>query len=148
MRIVKTSELCLDSFKMRDLIKTFKLNLKPVACSRPKISRNGNVYYSKNYEKFRHEIEYHLQTFEPEEKIRGAIGIDIIFILKPIEARHKRPFPIVRPDLDNYIKSVLDGMKNFWIDDSQVCRIFSEKRYDFENKTDSIEISLWKIEDE
>jgi Holliday junction resolvase RusA-like endonuclease len=42
----------------------------------------------------------------------------------------KRPYPVCKPDLDNYIKAAKDGLKGIaWHDDSQVIRISAEKRY-------------------
>lgn len=38
--------------------------------------------------------------------------------------------PIVRPDLDNYLKSVFDGLDGItWGDDSQIVSLSSEKYY-------------------
>jgi Holliday junction resolvase RusA-like endonuclease len=38
-------------------------------------------------------------------------------------------FPSVRPDLDNYVKAVMDGMACCWGDDAQVVSLVACKRY-------------------
>ncbi len=37
--------------------------------------------------------------------------------------------PTCRPDLDNYLKTVLDGASVLWRDDAQVVEILAAKRY-------------------
>ena len=37
--------------------------------------------------------------------------------------------PIRRPDLDNFLKTCLDGLSPVWLDDSQVVELTATKRY-------------------
>jgi Holliday junction resolvase RusA-like endonuclease len=41
----------------------------------------------------------------------------------------KRLHPTVKPDLDNYIKAVMDALKDVWGDDCQVVQITASKEY-------------------
>jgi len=44
----------------------------------------------------------------------------------------RRPRPIVKPDIDNYIKTIFDACTRshaVWIDDAQVCVLTTEKQY-------------------
>jgi Holliday junction resolvase RusA-like endonuclease len=55
-----------------------------------------------------------------------------------------------RPDIDNVCKSILDGLKNLWVDDSQVCCIEAIKKVgaivDRKTKTSElarVDVSVW-----
>jgi len=39
--------------------------------------------------------------------------------------------PVKKPDLDNYVKQILDGMTRcgYWTDDNLVCEIIAKKYY-------------------
>lgn len=52
--------------------------------------------------------------------------------------------PIVKPDCDNYIKSLLDGMNGVvWKDDALITDIFAHKRYSDKPR---IEITIMETE--
>lgn len=58
------------------------------------------------------------------------------------EKGHVRP--IVRPDIDNYIKSVFDGLDGIvWIDDAQVVSLVAEKFY---SDNPRVEIDIRSVE--
>jgi Holliday junction resolvase RusA-like endonuclease len=40
-----------------------------------------------------------------------------------------RMLKVTRPDIDNVVKSILDGMREVWSDDSVVCDVRAEKYY-------------------
>ena len=45
-------------------------------------------------------------------------------------ARSGKLLPTSRPDADNYLKGIMDGLKGVaWLDDSQVVRVVCEKAY-------------------
>lgn len=55
----------------------------------------------------------------------------------------KRPYPICKPDLDNFIKAAKDGLKGIaWHDDSQVIRIAAEKIY---SETPGVRITIQEV---
>jgi len=59
----------------------------------------------------------------------GAVGIEITFRVKRPKTV-KRDFPTVAPDLDKYIRGVLDALTGIgYNDDSQVIDIKAEKVY-------------------
>ena len=61
--------------------------------------------------------------------VDGAVGIEIIFRVKRPKTV-KRDYPTVAPDLDKYIRGVLDALTGIaYIDDSQVIDIKAEKVY-------------------
>lgn len=53
---------------------------------------------------------------------------------------------VTRPDLDNYVKCILDGLNGVaFNDDSLICRIIAEKKYSFDERAE-IEIKPYKGE--
>ena len=52
-----------------------------------------------------------------------------------------------RPDLDNVCKSILDGLKNLWVDDSQVCCIEATKKVGaiVDRKTKTSELAIVNV---
>ena len=67
--------------------------------------------------------------FAGAKPVDGAIGIEIIFRVKRPKTV-KRDYPTVAPDLDKYIRGVLDALTGIgYIDDSQVIDIKAEKVY-------------------
>ena len=59
------------------------------------------------------------------------LAVRLLFVVtKPPSIPKKRTYPSVKPDLDNYTKSVLDACNGFlWADDSQVCTLEASKQY-------------------
>jgi Holliday junction resolvase RusA-like endonuclease len=58
------------------------------------------------------------------------LSLSFTFIRPKSISEKKRPFHIVKPDLDNCIKGVKDALKGIaWNDDSQVISIHAMKSY-------------------
>lgn len=64
-----------------------------------------------------------------DEPLEGALDVKIkIYLQKP--KRTKNEFPCVRPDLDNYIKAILDALNGIaFKDDGQIVDLSASKRY-------------------
>jgi len=61
--------------------------------------------------------------------LEGGVGIEIVFRVRRPKTV-KRDFPTVAPDLDKYIRGVLDALTGIaYQDDSQVIDIKAEKVY-------------------
>lgn len=89
-----------------------------------------------------------VQNLAPEDPLYGAISVSVeVYIDRPKthfgtgrnsdKVKDSSPkYPIGRPDIDNYIKFVLDALNGvFYKDDSQVVHIESIKEYSTEPKT-------------
>jgi Holliday junction resolvase RusA-like endonuclease len=67
------------------------------------------------------------------EPLAGPIRLDVTVWLAQPASMPKRDRltarPSRRPDLDNFLKTCLDGMSPLWLDDSQVVELTAEKRY-------------------
>jgi len=67
--------------------------------------------------------------FAGAKPVDGAIGIEIVFRVRRPKTV-KRDYPTVAPDLDKYIRGVLDALTGIaYQDDSQVIDIKAEKVY-------------------
>ena len=78
----------------------------------------------------------------------GAVAIEIIVnVRRPISRPKKYVWPDKRPDLDNYIKAVLDGLQKagVWRDDAQVVRIAAIKQYATGDRRPGIQIDIRAI---
>ena len=67
--------------------------------------------------------------FAGAKPVDGAIGIEIVFRVRRPKTV-KRDYPTVAPDLDKYIRGVLDALTGIaYQDDSQVIDIKAKKVY-------------------
>ncbi|QMT84228.1 RusA family crossover junction endodeoxyribonuclease [Companilactobacillus pabuli] len=134
----------------------------PVSASRPGFNSKSfkrKAYTKGKYRVYKNNIEilywdkYHnKQLFE-----RGIPLIAHIHFYRPIQkslskVEHARRAnhevrPTIKPDLDNYTKGVLDGLKRAWFDDGQITDFDISKDYD-EHPRVEVEIEEWKFEQE
>jgi Holliday junction resolvase RusA-like endonuclease len=64
-------------------------------------------------------------------------------ILKPVSLPKKRTHPVTRPDADNYLKGILDGLNGIaWEDDAQIVSISVTKIY---HDTPGVHLSISEI---
>ena len=63
--------------------------------------------------------------------LNGPVALSVNFIVKaPIRLPKDRSLPTTKPDIDNLIKAVMDGMNGIaWHDDAQVVSISATKAY-------------------
>lgn len=74
-------------------------------------------------------VQWYAARHRPATPLRGPLAVALTFYL-PRPRRCKRDFPSVRPDLDNYVKAVLDPLNGLmWVDDGQIVELQAEKRY-------------------
>ena len=66
--------------------------------------------------------------FRPARALDGPIEIDIEFRIRRPKSV-KRKLPDCRPDLDNFVKAVMDSLDSFWLDDGQIVRLTAQKAY-------------------
>lgn len=117
---------------------------EPVAKGRPKLSRYG-TYTPKKTKEYEEHIKQEWRKNGYKEPLTGAVMVDITFYRSIQKSSSKaaktakltgKVKPTVKPDLDNYIKAVLDGLNGLaWVDDSQIVNISATKEYSLEPKT-------------
>lgn len=121
------------------------LDLEPMAQSRPRFARRGRgvvVYEKKEMKTWRTECSRLIKkSFGAKKIIEGPLKIDVTFYIKPqkyIFSKKKlrkkleaeEIFCSKKPDIDNYLKALLDSMTGVaFEDDRQVVECRARKLY-------------------
>ena len=116
----------------------FEIPGEPTAKGRPKLSRYGTYtpIKTKEYEEY---IKACFCQYYNGEPLEGSLEVSLTFRRriqksgsKTVKAakRTGKLLPVVKPDLDNYIKAVLDALNGLaYKDDAQICFIQAAKVY-------------------
>lgn len=117
-------------------------NIEPTAQLRPRASARGGrvrVYDPPKVHQFKNLLHDLASAQYKRPPLMGALEVDLIFyrpvqrsLSKTESARRlsNESKPIVKPDVDNYVKATLDALTGvLWHDDSQIVKLVSEKRY-------------------
>ena len=82
---------------------------EPIACPRPRVTRQGRVYYPVKYKEWIKDMRERLAEMSIPE---GALHVELLFIVKRPRRLRKgeRVIHSKRPDLDNMVKAVLDAL--------------------------------------
>jgi len=123
-------------------------NATPIAASRPKVTKRG-TYYAEPYNTFKQNFALWAKM-NYKTILEGALGVNIYFYMPIPKSLSKKKYEeikgayhIKRPDVDNLVKAVLDGLNGFaYKDDSQVAQLSVTKRY---SETPRIEISIKEL---
>lgn len=124
------------------------LPLKPVPKARPRSSKSGHVYTPPKTAKFESDIKHLTAQLKP---IEGPVSVDAVFILpRPKRTRKSLTTRFIkaggRGDVDNYLKSLLDGLQGqAFINDSQVIRVSGLKCYSAIDEDPHIEVLIAPI---
>ena len=107
-------------------------NIDAVAKGRPRFTRQGRAYTPKKTAEFENALKEMAMSQYKEQMLLGALSARIvIYISRPKSvSEKKRPHPIVKPDLDNLAKSILDPLNGIvYKDDSQIVELALSKKY-------------------
>lgn len=125
----------------------FRVKGEPVAKARPRFNTKTRVAYTnKRTAEAEQLIEsaYWRQGGKNNSEFEGSVKVSMIFSF-PVRAswsKNKRlalkgKGHIIRPDLDNLEKTVLDALNGIaWKDDSQVCDVVKVKKWANEGSTE------------
>lgn len=118
-------------------------NVDPIAKMRPRTNFiTGNVYTptkTRTYE--RHIKELCIEQMENDLVFDCPLSLEIVFTLRRPKSvsEKKRKYPTTKPDIDNLLKSFLDGLNGvLFVDDGCITHINCSKQYGVEGK-----IELW-----
>ncbi len=120
----------------------FTFNIEPTPQLRPRASARGGrvrVYDPPKVHQFKNLLHDLALAQYKRPPLMGALEVDLIFY-RPVQRslskteRSRRlsnqSKPVVKPDVDNYVKATLDGLTGvLWHDDSQIIKIIGEKKY-------------------
>ena len=117
----------------------FEIPIRPAPKQRPRMTKNGRVYTPKPTKVAEHFIRNFIRRCNPT-KIDGAISVKAEFIFQRPKT-NKNAHHQVRPDLDNLVKLLLDGLQDkygVFEDDKSIVELHSVKKYGERNM-----IKLW-----
>ena len=133
----------------------YTLHLDPKPQSRPRFGRNG-TYEDKKMNQWKRNCESQLKLMNPRIIEKGAIFVAMTFYIYPpkriaevkkkrLELESEAIYVDKRPDIDNYIKAVLDCSNEILFkDDGQVAALSSQKLYSLNPR---IEIEITSLEE-
>ncbi len=130
----------------------FKINLIPIAASRPRVTRYS-TYYAEPYNSYKDILKVLIgkevaKTKRPLFKQYEPLKLRVIFFMPiPKNTSKKKRESLVwhtkKPDADNLLKAIKDAMNEIvYHDDGQVCEINVEKLYSENPRT---EITIYKL---
>jgi Holliday junction resolvase RusA-like endonuclease len=109
--------------------------------------RTGKRYFytPKKTATFEQSLSFLVRSKFKQLPLLDSVGIDIVcFITRPKSV--KRKFPCVKPDNDNYLKSICDSLNGIlFADDGQIIDSRIRKFY-ADDCLPCIKISVWKID--
>lgn len=117
------------------------VQINPVACPRPRVTKSGRVYYPKKYRDWIKEMKVHLSQMTLPEGV--PIHIDVVFVFHRPQRLPRYGDRVIhhkRPDLDNCVKALLDALP--LKDDCVVFSITAKKYYAAWNESPNIEIHI------
>ena len=139
------------------MIKLF-LDVEPVAQGRPRIIYIGKKPSVKDPEKSKQFKELcadlarvymnngRMVKFGPKIPLEARFEF---IIPRPIHMDKSRTLPVVRPDLDNYVKAIKDALNEVcYHDDSQIVNLIARKRYVEPGHAAGIEVDIIALQAE
>jgi Holliday junction resolvase RusA-like endonuclease len=120
-----------------------ELPFEPMACPRPRVRKGGWSYMPTKYKKWKSQVQEYLKFQYHGHLLSDPLSINIVFHIKRPQSV-TRALPFVNPDLDNYIKGVLDCMNGIcYKDDAQIIEMYATKKYS-DNPKIVIDLGLYE----
>lgn len=129
----------------------FTINGECVPKARPRFSKYGHVYTTpktRAYEKIvkTTAIDNNVPCITTALKIKIMVYKSIPKSFSKEKRRlaeNGKILPVVKPDVDNYVKAVLDGLNGIlFLDDKLICDLSVGKRY---SNYPRVEITAWSV---
>lgn len=98
----------------------YLIPVEPTAKGRPRVTKKGHTYTPDKTVDAEERIKWHLRQQGAQVSAAPLSVVMVFTVARPKKPKHKEHV-ITRPDLDQYIKLLLDaGNGLLWADDSQV----------------------------
>lgn len=108
---------------------TFEFQTPPQAQERGRIGKFGNIYIPQKSQNFKASIKSEIDKAWKLEPLHDDLYVEITFRFERPKSV-KRPYPSVKPDVDNCTKILLDALnKKLWHDDSIIIGLMAMKVY-------------------
>lgn len=113
-------------------------NARPLPASRPRVTLRG-TYNDPKYTNWKKGLALVAKTI-CKKPLENAVIIRVDFFYRPPKSWSEKkiketPYHTSKPDLDNLLKSVLDGLNKIaYKDDAQVFSVCATKQYSKEDK--------------
>lgn len=121
---------------------SLEINTRPIPKQRPRLSKFA-VYTPKKTRDYENLIAFEWKKKYKNLILKGALKIDLLFCFKKAKTCKKK-YHTQRPDIDNLIKSVLDGLNEMaFLDDSQIVKLNLEKVF---AEYDKVIINITELE--
>ena len=109
----------------------------PVAKARPRVTRSGRAYTPKRSAQYESVVALVASASYHGEPLDCPVLLEAIVLVKRPLGLFRKKDPVgrirctKRPDLDNYLKALMDGVSKagIWKDDSIVTRVEASKFY-------------------
>lgn len=129
----------------------FTINGECVPKARPRFSKFGHVYTTPKTRAYENIVKS-TAIDNRVPCITTALRVELIiyksipksFSKKKRElANEGKIYPVVKPDIDNYVKAVLDGLNGvLFVDDKQIVDFRAVKRY---SDSPRVEVIAWSV---
>jgi len=140
------------------IVQTLETDIMPKGKERPRYTKNGHIYISP--EQFDHEHAIRkawIEKWGMEPVASGCPVAVIVSFSKPLPKSIKEPRPwILKPDVDNLAKSVLDALNGVaYVDDQQIVTLNATKQSQHRDTAAGIRITVihfdgsdeWEVRD-
>lgn len=129
----------------------FTINGECVPKARPRFSKFGHVYTTPKTRAYENIVKS-TAIDNRVPCITTALRVELIiyksipksFSKKKRElANEGKIYPVVKPDIDNYVKAILDGLNGvLFVDDKQIVDFRAVKRY---SDSPRVEVTAWSV---
>lgn len=133
----------------------FRVMGEPKGKGRPRFSRKtGRAFTPKDTASYENLVRLAFCEAYPDHKpIEGAVGLTVMAYFpipqswskkKKALAAEEKVAKVTKPDLDNVVKAVSDGLAVAWKDDAQIIRIQAYKEY---SDTPRVDVIITEVEE-
>lgn len=104
------------------------VKLEPVPFARPRC-HGKRFFNAPKYAAFKNHLSLAMKVNHKGPPLKGPVSLCAKFYLKKPKTS-KNEYAVVKPDLDNFLKAVMDaGNGVLWEDDSQIVSLSADKDY-------------------